>query len=63
MGRKPELSLAKFTRLIGRAADHPRSTELKQQYFPYEIYTNETSFATSIKVSIVTVHVITTNCD
>ena len=50
IGRKPELAIAKFNRLIGRNADHPLAKELKQQHFPYEIYSNETTSVSSIKV-------------
>lgn len=37
MGRKPDVSLAKFNRLIGRTVEHTRAKELKKQYFPYEL--------------------------
>ena len=50
MGRKPDLSLSKFNRLIGRDANHPRAKELAAQHFPYEIYLNESTKFTSIKV-------------
>jgi len=49
MGRKPELTITKFQRMLGRSADHPIVQEVKKQYFPYEIYTNETSYGTAIK--------------
>jgi hypoxia up-regulated 1 len=51
IGRKPELAIAKFNRLLGKAASHPHAKELTEnQYFPSEIYTNETTGQTSIKV-------------
>lgn len=50
MGRKPELTLTKFQRMLGRPVDHPLVDEVaKTQYFPYDIYTNETSSATLFK--------------
>lgn len=50
IGRKPELSIAKFNRIIGKDPEHPHTKELKAQYFPYEIYSNETSGSTCVKV-------------
>ena len=51
MGRKPDLTLAKVNRMLGRAVSHPLVDEItKKQYFPYSIYTNETSNATCLKV-------------
>jgi hypoxia up-regulated 1 len=50
MGRKPEVSIAKIFRMLGRGADHPAVKELKSQYFPYNIYQNETTGHTSISV-------------
>ena len=41
MGRKPELTFAKFYRMLGRSADHPLVQEVLKQYFPYEIFTNQ----------------------
>ena len=41
MGRKPELTFAKFYRMLGRSAEHPLVQEVLKQYFPYEIFTNE----------------------
>ena len=50
MGRKPELTFTKFHRMIGRSPEHPLVQEVpKNQYFPYDIYTNETSRATLFK--------------
>lgn len=50
MGRKPELSFAKIYRMLGRVAEHPLVQEIPKQYFPYEIYTNQTSKNTCIKL-------------
>lgn len=50
MARKPEVSFAKVYRLIGRDVDHPLVKELKSQYFPYELYANETTKSTSLKL-------------
>lgn len=50
MARKPELTFSRLTRMIGRTPEHPHiDLELKNQYFPYEIYTNETWGGTCIK--------------
>jgi len=43
MARKPELTFLKLNRVIGRTLDHPIIKELKQQFFPYEIYKNDTT--------------------
>lgn len=48
MARKPEVVFSKFFRMIGKTETNPRVSELKKQYFPYEIYTNGTSFLVSI---------------
>eukprot|EP01039_Chlorochromonas_danica_P006723 gene6723-7432_t len=50
MGRKPEASFSKFFRMLGRSVDHPAVKEVSSQYFPYNIYRNETSSLTSISV-------------
>lgn len=50
MGRKPELSIAKIFRMIGRAPTHPAVSALKTQHFPYSIYANESTGHTSIAV-------------
>lgn len=50
MGRKPEVTFANIYRFLGRTADHPIVQEVKNQYFPYQIYTNETTGATTFKV-------------
>eukprot|EP01031_Cornospumella_fuschlensis_P034999 gene35000-42386_t len=50
MGRKPEASFAKLTRMLGRTPDHPLVKEVGSQYFPYKIYTNETSGHTNLLV-------------
>lgn len=50
MARKPELSFAKLYRTIGRTVEHPHIQELTKQYFPYDIYANETTTATTFKV-------------
>ncbi len=49
MPRKPELSFTKVHRMIGRTASDPLVTELKNQYFPFDIYTykNETNSGSS----------------
>eukprot|EP00595_Chromulina_sp_UTEXLB2642_P002829 CAMPEP_0196761474 /NCGR_PEP_ID=MMETSP1095-20130614/726_1 /TAXON_ID=96789 ORGANISM="Chromulina nebulosa, Strain UTEXLB2642" /NCGR_SAMPLE_ID=MMETSP1095 /ASSEMBLY_ACC=CAM_ASM_000446 /LENGTH=901 /DNA_ID=CAMNT_0042111073 /DNA_START=170 /DNA_END=2875 /DNA_ORIENTATION=- len=49
-GRKPELSISKFNRLIGRSIDNPVVKQINEHYFPYEIYRNETTGLTSLKV-------------
>lgn len=49
MARKPELTFSKAYRVLGRAADSPLSKELTAQYFPHEIYVNETSGFTCFK--------------
>lgn len=50
MGRKPEATFARIYRLLGRALDHPLVQEITKQYFPYEIYTNETTQNVCLKV-------------
>lgn len=50
MGRKPELTFSNIYRMLGRTADHPVMQEFKTQYFPHQIYTNETTGATSLKL-------------
>ena len=50
MPRKPELSVAKAYRMIGREATHPLVKEVLSQYFPHEIYTNETTGVTTMKM-------------
>lgn len=50
MGRKPDSSFSKFTRMLGRTVDNPAVQEVPKQYFPYNIYTNETTGLTNIKV-------------
>ena len=42
MSRKPDLSFAKMWRMIGRNPSDPMITELREQYFPYKVYANET---------------------
>ena len=49
MARKPELTFSKAYRVLGRSADNPLSKELTTQYFPHEIYTNETTGFTCFK--------------
>jgi molecular chaperone DnaK (HSP70) len=43
MSRKPELTFAKAYRMLGRSVDHPLVKEVLKQYFPYEVYGNETT--------------------
>ena len=50
MGRKPELTMARFSRILGHSPDHPLVNELKSHYFPYNVYENETNHLTSIQV-------------
>mmetsp|Transcript_28468 Transcript_28468/g.48847 ORF Transcript_28468/g.48847 Transcript_28468/m.48847 type:complete len:933 (-) Transcript_28468:116-2914(-) len=50
MGRKPELTFSNIYRMMGRTADHPIMQEFKSQYFPHQIYTNETTGATTLKL-------------
>jgi hypoxia up-regulated 1 len=50
-GRKPESSISKLQRMLGRDVDHPLVQEiLKEQYFPYKLYKNETTGLTTITV-------------
>lgn len=50
MGRKPELTFSNIYRMLGRDAEHPIMQEFKKQYFPYQIYANETTGATTLKM-------------
>ena len=51
MGRKPDLTFAKVNRMLGRVVSHPLVDEIiKKQYFPYNIYVNETSNAMCLTV-------------
>jgi len=50
MPRKPELSVAKAYRMLGRALGHPLVQEVTKQYFPHELYTNETTGAATMKM-------------
>jgi len=47
--KKPESTFVKLNRAIGRSTDHPLIQEYKQQFFPYEIYSNETTGKTLFK--------------
>ena len=49
MARKPELTFMKLNRALGRTIDNPLVKELNEQYFPYEIYTNQTTGRTLFK--------------
>ena len=50
MARKPELTFSRLTRIIGKVPEHPHiAKELKSQYFPYEVYTNDSWGGTCIK--------------
>mmetsp|Transcript_12702 Transcript_12702/g.12343 ORF Transcript_12702/g.12343 Transcript_12702/m.12343 type:complete len:926 (+) Transcript_12702:120-2897(+) len=49
MSRKPELTFAKAYRMLGRSVDHPLVKEVLKQYFPYEVYGNETTGTTCLK--------------
>jgi hypoxia up-regulated 1 len=51
MGRKPELTFSNIYRMVGRTPEHPVMREFSQQYFPYEMYANETTGATTFKVA------------
>lgn len=50
MGRKPELTFSNIYRMMGRSPDHPVMQEFQKQYFPYQIYTNETTGATTFRM-------------
>ena len=50
MGRKPELTFSNIYRMLGRSVDHPVMQEFQKQYFPYEIYANDTTGATTFKM-------------
>ena len=50
MPRKPELTVAKAYRMLGREVNHPLVKEVLSQYFPHEIYTNETTGVTTMKM-------------
>jgi hypoxia up-regulated 1 len=51
MGRKPELSFAKTSRMLGRSTSHPLVQEItSQQFFPYSLYANETTGTACLKV-------------
>jgi hypoxia up-regulated 1 len=45
-----ELTFTKFHRMIGKVPSHPLIENIRKQYFPYEIYANETSGMTSLKL-------------
>ena len=47
MSRKPDLSFTKMYRMIGKNPTNDMIQELKSQYFPYNIYTNDTMSGTS----------------
>lgn len=49
MGRKPDLTFSKLYRMLGRTPDHPVIKELPGQYFPYQIYGNESTSITTLK--------------
>lgn len=50
MARKPELTFTKTYRMLGRSIEHPQVNEIvKNQYFPYEVYTNETTNGACVK--------------
>jgi hypoxia up-regulated 1 len=49
MARKPELTFAKTFNVLGKTPAHPVVNEIKKQYFPYEMYTNETLGVTCLK--------------
>lgn len=44
-----DLTFTKFHRMIGKTANHPLLDAIRSQYFPYDMYTNETSGMTNIK--------------
>jgi len=50
MSRKPELTYSRIFRMMGRTPEHPLMKEFKDQYFPYTIYANDTTSATSLKM-------------
>lgn len=50
MGRKPELTFANIYRMLGRSINHPIMKEFKKQYFPYEMYLNESIGITEFKI-------------
>jgi hypoxia up-regulated 1 len=48
-GRKPEVTYSKMYRAIGKVAGHHHIDEIiKEQYFPHNIYTNETTGFTHV---------------
>ena len=50
-GRKPDSSISKLQRMLGRDLDHPLVQEIvKNQYYPYKLYKNETTGLTTITV-------------
>jgi hypoxia up-regulated 1 len=51
VARKPELTFQKFITTVGRTIDHPKVADYKKAYFPYEIYTNDTSSHLCFKVA------------
>ena len=49
MARKPELTFARQFRLLGRNVDHSAAKEINDHYFPYQMYSNETTGNLCIK--------------
>ena len=47
IARKPDLSFVRIYRLLGRSASHPIVEKMKEDYFPYEVYGNETMGGTT----------------
>jgi len=50
MGRKPETTVSKLYRMIGRSMEQPVMKELAKQYFPYKLSINETTQAVSLQL-------------
>jgi hypoxia up-regulated 1 len=49
MARKPQSTFSKLYRMIGKSIDHPVFKELKEQYYPIDAYTNESTGVTTLK--------------
>lgn len=49
IARKPDLTFVKMNRILGKSAEHPVVKQMKDQFYPYEIYRNETTGRTVYK--------------
>lgn len=43
IARKPDLTFVKSNRILGKSIDHSVIQQMKDQFYPYEIYRNETT--------------------